>query len=65
MGQHEAAGMLAEMARRAHQLPRQIEREPQAEIGHVEVELVDLLLADAIFAPAPDAGRERRDHVFG
>ena len=33
MGQDEAAGMLAEMARRAHQLAGEIERQAQAPVG--------------------------------
>ena len=45
MGQHETAGMLAEMARRAHELPGEIERQAKAAIG-------DRLAALADEAPA-------------
>ena len=43
VGQHEAARMLAEMPRRAHQLARQIERQAQAPVDEVEVQLLDVL----------------------
>ena len=57
VGQHEAARMLAEMARRADQLAGEIERQAQAPVGEVEVELLDVLRLDALLRPAPDLGR--------
>ncbi len=47
MGQHEAAGMLAEMARRAHELAREVEGETQAPVREVEVQRLDMLVLDA------------------
>src|SRR3546814_8430052 len=43
MGQDEAAGMLREMAGRADEMTREIEREPQPAITQVEIELGRLL----------------------
>src|SRR3546814_13789391 len=63
MGQDEAAGMLREMAGRADELTREIEREPQPAITQVEIELGRLLLVDALVAPPPDLARERLDQI--
>src|SRR3546814_7348930 len=65
MGQDEAAGMLREMAGRADELTREIEREPQPAITQVEIELGRLLLVDALVAPPPDLARERLDQILG
>ena len=43
--QHEAAGMLREMPRRADQLAREFQGQAQAAVVEVEVELLDLPLA--------------------
>ena len=44
LGQHEAAGMLREMARRADQLPGQLQRQAQPAVVEIEVELLRLRL---------------------
>ena len=54
VGQHEAAGMLREMARRADQLAGELERQAQAPVAEVEVELLGVLRLDAFLRPAPD-----------
>ena len=59
VGQHEAAGVLAEMARRADQLAGEIERQAQASVGEVEVQLLDVPVLDAFLRPAPDLAGER------
>ena len=59
VGQDEAAGMLAEMARRADQLAGEVERQAQAAVGEVEVQLLDVLVLDAVLRPAPDLRRQR------
>src|SRR3954470_22509310 len=46
-GEDEAARMLAEMARRADQLPGQLQREGETGIGPVEAELLDVPFGDA------------------
>ena len=65
VGQDEAAGMLREMARRADQLAGEIEREPQAPVAEIEVELLGVLRLDAFLRPAPDLRRQHLDEVFG
>ena len=65
VGQDEAAGMLAEMARRADQLAGEIERQAQAPVGKIEVQLLDVLVLDAFLRPAPDLRRQHLDEVFG
>ena len=59
-GQHEAAGMLAQMARKADQLARELERQAQPPVGEVEVELRGVLVLDALVRPAPDLARRAR-----
>src|SRR3546814_14378078 len=51
MGQDEAAGMLREMAGRADELTREIEREPQPAINQVEIDVGRRLRVDAQVAP--------------
>ena len=47
-------GMLRQMPGRADKLPRQIERQAQAAVGQVEIELGGKLGLDAFIAPTPD-----------
>ena len=56
-GQDEAAGMLREMARRADQLAREFEGEPQTPVAEIEIELLGVLRLDAFLRPAPDLRR--------
>ncbi|ENN83893.1 hypothetical protein RHSP_82254 (plasmid) [Rhizobium freirei PRF 81] len=62
-GEDETAGMLRQMARRAHQLPREFQGQAQAPVSEVEIELFGMFLAD-VLAPAPDLRREHLRHVF-
>jgi hypothetical protein len=61
----EAAGMLRQVARRADQLTRQLQREREARIGAVEPELVDVAVGDALAGPAPHLPGERGRQVLG
>jgi hypothetical protein len=61
MGQDEAAGVLAKMARRPHELAGEVEREAQASVGKVEIQRLDMLVFDALLRPAPDLGRQHLD----
>ena len=65
VGQDEAARVLAEMARRAHELAGEVERQAQAAVGEIEVQLLDVLVLDAFLRPAPDLGRQHLDQVLG
>ena len=65
VGQDEAARMLAEMARRAHELAGEIEREAQAPVGKVEVQRLDVLVLDAILRPTPDLRGQHLDQILG
>ncbi len=65
LGQHEAAGMGAELAREADQLAGDLQGEPQAAVPEVEVERLGMLLEDAVPGPGRDLGRQRRRHVLG
>lgn len=65
MRQHESARMLAHVTRHADQLARKVEREAQAAIGDVEVQFVDLLLADPLSGPDPDEASQRSGQIFG
>jgi hypothetical protein len=61
-GEDEAARMLAQVARRADQLAGQLERQRQARIASVEVELVDMALGTPSFDQPqiwPDRRRSR------
>ena len=53
------------MPRRADQLAGEIERQPQAPVGEIEVELLGMLRLDAFLRPAPDLRRQHLDQVFG
>ena len=57
-GEHEAARVLAEMARKPDQLLGQHQRQAQPAIGNVQVDRGRLALVDALLAPAPDLARE-------
>jgi hypothetical protein len=63
-GEHEAARMLAEVARRADQLPGKIERQGQARIGRVQVEIGGMAFLHAFLRPAPDLAGQCAGHVF-
>ena len=63
--QDKAARMLAEMARRAHELAGEVEREAEAPVGKVEVQLLDVLVLDAFLRPAPDLRGQHLDQVLG
>ncbi len=54
LGQHEPAGMLREMARRADQLARQLQRELQPMIIGIQIEALNLLPGYSVHRPAPD-----------
>ena len=64
LGQHEAADMLREVARKAGQLARQLERQAQARRFGIEAALAGELGVDAAVAPAPDAAGQRAHHVL-
>jgi len=54
--------MLRVMARRADQLPGEIEREAQAPVLEIEIKFARIILIRAFAAPTPDeAGETRRD----
>ena len=63
--QNKAARMLAEMARRAHELAGEVEREAEAPVGKVKVQRLDVLVLDAILRTAPDLRGQHLDQVFG
>ena len=65
VGQDEAAGVLAEMARRAHELTGEIEGQAQAPVGEIEVQRLDVLVLDAVLRPAPDLRGQHLDKVLG
>src|SRR3546814_17613137 len=65
MGQDEAAGVLTEMPRRAHELAREIERQAEPAVGEVEVQRLDVALFDAFLRPGPDLRGQRADKLFG
>ncbi len=51
--QHETAGMLREMARKADQLAGDIQRHRQAPVGYVQVQRLGVLHVHAVAAPTP------------
>ena len=57
--------MLAEVAREADELTREIEREAEPPVAEIEVECLGMLLLDAVLGPTPDLGREGAGHVVG
>src|SRR5206468_2026638 len=64
-GEDEAARMLGEMARRPDQLLRQLERQRQAGIGEIEVELRDVPFGHTVVRPAPYLSRQGAEYVLG
>ena len=58
VGQHEAAGMLRQMARRADQLAGELERQAQAPVVEVEVQLGRVLRLDAFACSSPRPGED-------
>ncbi len=62
--QHEAARMLAQVARKRHQLARQQQGQAQAAVLQVEPDCLRMLRADAALAPAPHLSRQRPGHVL-
>ena len=64
-GQHETAGVLAEVAGEADQLAGEVERQAQAAVAEVQVQGFGMLGFDAFVAPAPDLAGQRAGHVFG
>ena len=63
-GQDEAAGVLAEMARGADQLARQLQRQAEPPVLQIEVQVRDMFVLDALAGIAPDLRRQRLDQVF-
>ena len=61
-GEHEAADMLGEMARKADQLVGKRDRLPDRRIGRIEPGLTDVIVGQAV-AIAPHRLGERRGHV--
>ncbi len=64
-GDDEAAAVLGEMARKAGQFARHLERELERRIGGIEPGGARGLLADRRRAVAPGGPVQRRDHVVG
>jgi len=62
--QDKAARMLAEMARRAHELAGEIERQAKPAVGEVEVQRLDMLVLNPVLRPAPDLGGQHLDEVL-
>jgi len=60
MRQHEAAGMLRKMTRRADQLAGQFQGEAQAPIAEIEVQFLDVFGLDA-FIRQPEFARKAFD----
>ena len=54
--QHEAAGMLRQVARRADQLPGELEGQAQPAVVEVEVQLGGVLGLDALVGSSPRPG---------
>jgi hypothetical protein len=63
--QDKAARMLTEMARRAHELTGEIERQAKPAVGEVEVQFLDMLVLNPVLRPAPDLGGQHLDEVLG
>ena len=57
VGQHEAARMLRQMARRADQLAGELQRQAQAPVAEVEVQLGGVLGLDAFRRSSPRPAR--------
>ena len=65
LGDDEPADMLGEVAGRADQFARQIDREAQRRVVRVEPGLADGTVLDTVARPAPDGAGQRPAHVFG
>ena len=65
LGEHEAAGVLRQVAREADQLARQVEGQAQAAVLQVQVQFGGFGFGDTFFRPAPDLAGERAGKVFG
>ena len=65
LGQHEAARMLRQMARKADQFLRNIQGHLQAAVAGIHVELFGVFGLHTVLAPAPDLTGERRGNVLG
>ena len=63
--QHEAAGMLRQMPRRAEQLLRELQRQREARFARIEVERLDMFVGHAVVRPAPHLAGKRGGHVLG
>ena len=63
-GEHEAADVLGEMAREAHQLAGELHRLADRRVGGVEARLAHPLLGEVVVADAPDQAGQRRRHVL-
>ena len=62
-GHDEAADVLREVAREANQLAGQQESLLEPRLLGIEAQLADLLVGQALAAPAPDRAGERRNSV--
>ncbi len=57
--------MLRQVARKAHQLPRQVERHAEAPVPRVEPDLADLFLGNILARPAMQLAGQRRHRIGG
>ena len=64
-GHHEAADMLRQMARKADQLARQVERQAQPPIIGVEPQFADARVVQGAVGPAPHLAGEMADDIAG
>ena len=64
LGQHETAGMLRQMAREADQRARQVQRQAQPAVLHVEVQFGGEILLHAVIAPMRDLRGKRAGDVL-
>ncbi len=62
-GEHEAADVLREVARKADQIVGQRDRLPDRRIGGIKAGLANVIVRQAV-AIAPHGLRERRGHVL-
>ena len=62
--EHEAAGMLRQMPRRADELPSEVERQLEPAVVKIEVQFLSMALGDTTLGPLPDAARKSGRHVF-
>src|SRR4051812_43490674 len=52
------------MTRRSHQLTGKVQRQPQAAVGKIEVELFEFPVGNAVLAPAPCYAGKRACDIF-